>query len=78
MLNTVRPFQTHVGIRFQCGFVHCGFGIQGRREDLVGGGLIRSLGGAGRVLLARLNKEKQLYDQRILGDGDFVEEIIRE
>jgi putative transposase len=51
---------------------------QGKREDLAGGGLIRSLGGIGRVLLARHIKEKQLYDQRILGDGNFVESVLKE
>ena len=45
----------------------------GRRPDLVGGGLIRSLGGWSEVLALRSHKEKVPYDQRILGDGDFVE-----
>lgn len=51
---------------------------RGKRDDLTGGGLIRSLGGIGRLLLARTNKEKQLYDQRILGSGEFVERILKE
>jgi REP element-mobilizing transposase RayT len=46
---------------------------QGRRPDLVGGGLVRSLGGWSEVLALRSHKEKVPYDQRILGDGDFVE-----
>ena len=46
---------------------------QGRRPDLVGGGLIRSLGGWSEVLALRSHKEKVPYDQRILGNGDFVE-----
>jgi len=46
---------------------------QGRRSDLVGGGLIRSLGGWSEVLALRSYKERVPYDQRILGDGDFVE-----
>jgi len=46
---------------------------QGRRPDLVGGGLCRSLGGWSEVLALRSHKEKVPYDQRILGDGDFVE-----
>ena len=49
----------------------------GKREDLTGGGLIRSLGGIGRLLLTRTSKEKQLYDQRILGSGRFVEGILK-
>ena len=50
---------------------------QGKREDLTGGGLIRSLGGIGRAVLAKLGKEKQMYDQRILGDGNFVEGLLK-
>ncbi len=46
---------------------------QGRRADLVGGGLLRSLGGWSEVLALRTKKERVPYDQRILGDGDFVE-----
>ena len=46
---------------------------RGRRPDLVGGGLIRSLGGWSEVLALRSTKERVPYDQRILGDGDFVE-----
>ena len=51
---------------------------QGRRPELVGGGLIRSLGGWSQVLSLRGSREKMEYDSRILGDGDFVAEIIRE
>jgi hypothetical protein len=51
---------------------------QGRRSELVGGGLIRSLGGWSRVLSARGNKERVEHDARILGGGDFVAEILRE
>jgi putative transposase len=51
---------------------------QGRRPELVGGGLIRSLGGWSQVLSLRGSREKMEYDSRILGDGDFVSEIIRE
>lgn len=46
---------------------------QGRRPELVGGGLIRSMGGWSEVLAMRSQKERVPYDQRILGDGDFVE-----
>ena len=47
----------------------------GHRPELVGGGLIRSLGGWSEVLALRKKGEKQAYDQRILGEGDFVEQI---
>jgi REP element-mobilizing transposase RayT len=51
---------------------------QGRRTDLVGGGLIRSLGGWAEVLSVRRRKEKQAYDQRVLGDGEFVKRVLSE
>ncbi len=45
---------------------------QGRRPELVGGGLIRSMGGWSAVLAMRRRGAKEVADQRILGDGDFV------
>ncbi|MGA8180981.1 MAG: transposase [Desulfobacterales bacterium] len=49
---------------------------QGHRPELVGGGLIRSMGGWSAVLASRKRSEQQVADQRILGDGDFVEQVI--
>ena len=51
---------------------------RGRQPDLVGGGLIRSLGGWSEVLSLRRQGEKVEYDARILGGGDFVSDILRE
>jgi putative transposase len=51
---------------------------RGRRPELVGGGLIRSLGGWSEVLSLRRQGEKVEYDSRILGGGDFVADILRE
>jgi putative transposase len=51
---------------------------RGQRPDLVGGGLIRSLGGWSAVLALRGQKERQVTDARILGDGDFVEGVLSE
>ncbi len=50
----------------------------GRKPELVGGGLIRSLGGWSSVLALRRRGEKQSFDQRILGQGEFVERILSE
>jgi len=50
----------------------------GRKPELVGGGLIRSLGGWSSVLALRKRGEKQAFDQRILGEGEFVERILSE
>jgi putative transposase len=47
-----------------------------RRPDLVGGGLVRSMGGWSRVLTLRDKGERLDYDSRILGDGDFVTRIL--
>jgi hypothetical protein len=51
---------------------------QGRRPDLIGGGLVRSLGGWSAVVSLRSNKQQLLTDERILGSGDFVEKILKE
>jgi REP element-mobilizing transposase RayT len=51
---------------------------EGHREDLVGGGLVRTLGGWSQVLSHRKSKEKILYDERILGQDEFVERILAE
>ncbi|MBW2633280.1 MAG: hypothetical protein JRE14_03970 [Deltaproteobacteria bacterium] len=49
---------------------------RGRRPELVGGGLIRSIGGWSAVLAIRRRGEREVADQRILGDGDFVKQVI--
>ncbi len=48
----------------------------GRRPELVGGGLIRSVGGwkVARTLLKGQDRVKG--DERILGDGDFVQSVL--
>jgi len=50
----------------------------GRRPDLVGGGLIRSLGSWSKVLSLRERGERTEHDSRVLGSMDFVERIMRE
>jgi len=50
---------------------------QGRREDLTGGGLIRSVGGWAEVKqLKRQGYEHVMSDERILGDSAFVEDLL--
>ena len=49
---------------------------QGRRPELVGGGLIRSLGGWAAVQAVRQRGQPVLADPRILGTGAFVEDMI--
>jgi hypothetical protein len=51
---------------------------QGRRPQLVGGGLVRSLGGWSEVLSLRRTGRKPISDERILGSSEFVERIVAE
>ncbi|MFH2043838.1 MAG: transposase, partial [Pseudomonadota bacterium] len=48
----------------------------GKRPELVGGGLIRSLGGWSAVKAMRKAKDRIKGDERILGDGYFVQEVL--
>jgi REP element-mobilizing transposase RayT len=50
---------------------------EGRRTDLVGGGLIRSAGGWSMVKTLRKASARIKGDERILGDGDFVEKVLK-
>jgi putative transposase len=48
----------------------------GSQPDLTGGGLIRSIGGWSEVKSLRKRGEKQFSDERILGSGEFVRDIL--
>ena len=50
----------------------------GKRSDLTGGGLIRSHGGWAAVKAMRKVKAFVKSDERILGDSDFVEQVLSE
>jgi putative transposase len=59
-------------------YVRAGAG-QGRRPELVGGGLVRSLGGWKEVRRRRLKSESFIKgDERVLGGSDFVMQILAE
>ncbi len=51
---------------------------QGRKPELTGGGLVRSLGGWSAVKMLRKTDIRMKSDERILGDGDFVERTLQE
>lgn len=51
---------------------------QGQRRELIGGGLVRSMGDWSRVVSLRRQGMQEAYDDRILGDGDFVQAILEE
>ena len=48
----------------------------GRRPELQGGGLVRSAGGNKAGLLGRKKEEREKGDERILGSGDFVSDVL--
>ena len=51
---------------------------QGHRSDLIGGGLIRSQGGWSAVNALRRLGVREKSDERILGSGEFVEQLIQQ
>jgi REP element-mobilizing transposase RayT len=61
--------------RFYTAFVTKGIG-QGRRPELVGGGLIRSFGGWSALKASRFTGLRVMGDERILGSGEFVESVL--
>ncbi|MEW6419343.1 MAG: transposase [Nitrospirota bacterium] len=58
-------------------FVEAGI-KEGRRPELVGGGLVRSQGGWSQVLTLRRKGKREMSDERVLGSGAFVERILQE
>jgi len=52
--------------------------LQGRRPELVGGGLLRSVGGWTALSAFRSKEIRVKGDERILGDSDFVEAVLKE
>jgi putative transposase len=66
--------EPHRGHRAYRAFVAAGL-PQGRRPDLQGGGLVRSLGGWAAVTALRRGREAYLGDERVLGSSEFVERL---
>jgi putative transposase len=58
-------------------FVREGAG-QGTVKELTGGGLVRSQGGWSQVLSNQRRGKIEEFDQRILGGGDFVHQVLKE
>lgn len=69
-----RPSRARVAYR---AFVSAGI-PQGRRPELQGGGLVRSLGGWAAVRALRRGREQYAADERVLGSSAFVEALQRE
>jgi hypothetical protein len=57
-------------------FVEGGIGA-GRRPELVGGGLIRSVGAWKQAKILLKGQERVEGDERILGDTDFVQNVLK-
>ena len=51
---------------------------QGRRPELIGGGMVRSLGGWAEVRSMRHRQGAIQGDERVLGSGDFVVRLLEE
>lgn len=58
-------------------FMLAGVG-QGNIKELTGGGLIRSQGGRSKVLSMQRRGQKEDFDERILGGGEFVHNVLKE
>lgn len=50
---------------------------EGKRDDLTGGGLLRTAGGWKGLKTLRKKGERTIGDERMLGDGHFVEEVLK-
>lgn len=50
---------------------------EGHREDLIGGGLVRSTGGWSALKALRRSNRRVKGDERILGDSNFVETVLK-
>ena len=52
---------------------------QGKRPDLIGGGLVRSIGGWAELKKLKSSSEPRVKgDERILGDSTFVESVLKQ
>jgi hypothetical protein len=51
---------------------------QGHDSQFSGGGLVRSLGGWSSVVSMRSKDQQEETDERILGSGDFVHQVMKE
>jgi putative transposase len=51
---------------------------QGKRPELTGGGLVRSMGGWFEVVSQRHKGERTVADQRVLGSGEYIKRLYSE
>jgi hypothetical protein len=74
----LRLFETKESLarRYYKQFIKKGIS-RGKRPDLVGGGLVRSYGGWTQVKVMRKTGLGVKGDERILGDSDFVQQVLK-
>lgn len=53
-------------------------GVTIKLDNMAGGGLIRSYGGWQEIIKKRKNHEVRIGDERILGDSDFIRQVIKQ
>jgi len=76
--DVLAAFGTRIGLARQQYRQFVSEGVkEGRRSDLVGGGLLRSAGGMVEYVARRHAGEAILGDERILGDTKFVEKALK-
>jgi hypothetical protein len=73
VLGLFAPTVTRARMAYRS-FVAAG-AAQGRRPELQGGGLVRSLGGWVAVRNLRRGREQYLSDERVLGSSEFVAQV---
>jgi REP element-mobilizing transposase RayT len=74
----LRIFNQHYGFARRAYNAFVAKGIpDGRRSDLVGGGLIRSAGGWSALKALRSQATRIMGDERILGSSGFVETVLK-
>lgn len=75
--EVLRRFGKRIGVARESYRAFVGKGIsQGKRADLSGGGLWRSAGGWEGVHSRYSSRMREKSDERILGDGEFVERVL--
>ena len=65
--EAVRKYEEYLADRFK----------EYKRGEYSGGGLVRSMGGMGNVLSLKGSGEKEMFDARVLGGGNFVERVLK-
>jgi putative transposase len=66
-----------IGVKKYESFIAEGI-VLGKRPELTGGGLVRSMGGWFEVISQRRKGERAVADQRVLGSGEYIKALYSE